>query len=651
MGTFARRVRSRVATEPNSDPIERDAAELLDIGCLRLLIDAAPVAVFGYGIHSGRLSYVNAKFADTLGYTVEQILALPSVLDIIADDQRDVIAEMIRRRESGDDGLTRSVIKVRHRDGTLLDAEVHGAVADVAGGGRIVIGVAVDVTQQVAASRQLREREEYFRAISDHLSDIIAILSRDHVVTYLSASVEHVLGFHRDEQIGRIFPDAFPLHPDDRARLSAALNELSSSDRFAPVECRFQHENGRWRTFEIAGTNLLGNEQIRGFLIDLHDVTDRKRMEQELAQLSRLTSLGRLAAQIAHEFNNVLMGIQPSVEVIRRRAGDDPAVLRFTDLISSSIARGKRITSDILRFGRPAQLTLRPVAVQELLHQVAGEIRPSLPQGIALDLVAGREPLFVRADPAQLVQVLVNLALNAKDAMRDGGGTLAISVCRAEEGDIVNAGRFAHFEVSDTGSGIAAEDLPYIFEPLFTTKKSGTGLGLSVVLQIVAAHGGHIGVDSEAGRGTTFHLFIPCASPPESAPETERSEPSPQSLRVLVVEDEEPVASGLRWMLEDEGFAVRVVGKGADVLPAISEFVPDLVVLDLGLPDEDGQTVYERIAAATDLPVIFSSGHATEGEIEKLVDPSRTAFLMKPYSTDELLRAMQRLVAKKPADE
>jgi two-component system, cell cycle sensor histidine kinase and response regulator CckA len=504
----------------------------------------------------------------------------------------------------------------------------------------------------VAAARQLREREEYFRAISDHLSDVIAILSRDHVVTYLSASVERVLGLHRDEQTGRIFPEAFHLHPDDRARLSAALAELSSNDRFEPIECRFQHENGRWRTFEIAGTNLLGNEQIRGFLINLRDITDRKQMEQELAQLSRLTSLGRLAAQIAHEFNNVLMGIQPIVEVIRRRPDEDPALLRFADLISSSIARGKRITSDILRFGRPAQLTLRPVAVLELIRQVADEIRPSLPQGIALALSAGKQPLFVLADPAQLVQVLVNLALNAKDAMRDGGGTLAISVRRAEEGDIVNAGRFAHFELSDTGSGIAPEDLPYIFEPLFTTKKSGTGLGLSVVLQIVAAHGGHIGVDSEAGRGTTFHLFIPCAPPPGSVQETERvSTPSPQRLRVLVVEDDDPVASGLRWMLENEGFAVRVVGKGADVLPAISEYMPEIVVLDLGLPDEDGQSVYERIAAAGDLPVIFSSGHASEGEIEKLVDSSRTAFLMKPYSTDELLRAIQRLVAKKPADE
>ena len=615
-----------------------------EIARLRPMLDAMPVAVFGYGIEHGRLSYVNPKFAATLGYEVQEILAMPSVLDIIADDQRPIVAEMIRRRESGDETPSRFVVGVRRRDGNVLQAEVHGSVADHAEG-RIVIGAAVDVTSHMANHRQLRDREEYFRALTDHLSDVIAIIDGDHVVTYLNSCVERILGYERETLIGRAFPDAFHLHPDDRERLSNALQELVRDGRMQPAEYRLQHESGRWLTLEVGGTNLLDDGPIRGLLIHLHDITDRKRMEQELAQLQRLTSLGRLSAQVAHEFNNVLMGIQPVVDLMRRQAGSDPSLLRFTDAISSSIARGKRITADILRFGRPAQPAHHSVPVQNLVQQAADEIRPLLWDDILLDVVVEEEPMFVRADAAQLLQVLINLALNAKDAMQNGG-ILTISARPAEEGEIADARKFIHLTVRDTGSGIAPHDLPYIFEPLFTTKSSGTGLGLSVVLQIVAAHGGHITVDSESDVGTTFHIFVPGAdAAPVTVEPARLSRPSP-SLRVLVVDDDEAVSQGLRWALEAEGMIVRVVGRGADALPAIAELAPDVVVLDLSLPDESGRSVHQRIMATSPLlPVIFSTGNPTDMDAESLAGGSRTAFLMKPYAIEELLQTIQRLTS------
>jgi PAS domain S-box-containing protein len=485
-----------------------------EIARLRPMLDAMPVAMFGYGIEHGRLQYVNQKFAATLGYDVEEILALPSVLEIIADDgQRDVVAEMIRRRESGETEPSRFVVGVRRRDGTVLQAEVHGSVTDHTSG-RIIIGAAIDITSHVADHRQLREREEYFLALTEHLVDVIAIIDRDHVVTYLNSCVERILGCKREGLLGRVFPDAFHLHPDDRERLSDALRRLVRDGRMQSGEYRFRHENGRRLTLEVAGTNLLDDGPIRGLLIHLHDITDRKRMEQELAQLQRLTSLGRLSAQVAHEFNNVLMGIQPVVTLIRRRCGDDESLLRLAEMIDTSVGRGKRIISDILRFGRPAHPRLHSVPVPTLVHQAADEIRRLLPDRILVDVALEQEPLFIRADAAQLLQVLVNLALNAKDAMSNGG-ILTLSACPAQEGEIPDAREFVHLIVRDTGAGIASHDLPYIFEPLFSTKTSGSGLGLAVVMQIVAAHGGHVTVDSESGRGTTFHLFLPAA---ESAP-------------------------------------------------------------------------------------------------------------------------------------
>jgi PAS domain S-box-containing protein len=610
------------------------------------LTDTAPVAIFCYRINAGRFSYVNAKFAQELGYEREEILALDSVTDIIADDQKEILNEMIRRRERGDSDELRYVTKVRCRDGSLLDVEVYSSVADI-GGERVVIGAAVDMTSHMTAHRRLRGYEEYFRALAENVSDVIEIVGDDRRLTYVSPSVERVLGYTPDEWQSR--PPLETIHPEERPMLSAALERLERGAAIGPEQFRVRHKNGTWRVLEIVGTNLLHHPQIRGLVINLRDVTDRRRMEKELAQLTRLTSLGRLATQVAHEFNNVLMGIQPMIEVIRRRAGFDAELLRITDVIARSVGRGKRVTGDILRFGRPAPPALRLVNVQDVIRQAADEIRPMLPEGIRLELTVDPAPMHANADPAQLAQILINLALNAKDAMHANGGTLTIGVRPAGQSDIADAGNFIHLTVTDTGEGIAAEDLSYIFEPLFTTKRSGTGLGLSVVFQIATAHGGHLSVDSEPGKGTTFHLFIPlvAAESKSDVMKAETAAPSLRFLRILIVEDEEAIGAGLRWSLEAEGIIVRVVGRGADVMPAIAEFRPDLMLLDLSLPDENGQSVYERVSAVHRLPVIFSSGHALERDIEKLVDHSGTAFLMKPYPSDELLTVIRRLITEK----
>jgi CheY-like chemotaxis protein len=335
----------------------------------------------------------------------------------------------------------------------------------------------------------------------------------------------------------------------------------------------------------------------------------------------------------------------PIAEAIRRRAAGDSTLQRFTDIIVASVKRGKRITTDILRFGQPAHVVPRSVAVKELIQQVAEEIRPVLGAKIKLEISIADATLHMRADPAQLSQVLINLALNARDAMEANGGTLTFEARHAQDGEIPHAENFVQIAVRDTGSGIPNEDLPYIFEPLFTTKQRGTGLGLSVVFQIVAAHEGHISVDSEPGVGTTFQLFVPAMEAPrksEVPPAGERRRL--QSARVLLVEDEEAVADGLRWALEAAGVVVRTVGTAAAVMPALAEFKPDLMVLDLSLPDGDGRAVYERASATSPIPVIFTSGHASEGSITQL-SRHRTAFLMKPYPTDELLDTIDRLLA------
>ncbi len=508
----------------------------------------------------------------------------------------------------------------------------------------VLLGQIAEQLLSIRATCPIEEREEYFRALTENVSDVIAILQPDGRATYVSSSVTRILGYEPQELIGHAH---FALiHDEDRARVVAAFARLATGSGPLISEIyRLRRNDGKWRVVESAGTNLLDHPQIRGLVVNTRDVTERKLLEQDVEQLNRLTSIGRLAAQIAHEFNNVLMGIQPLTKLIRRQAGQDPQYLRIADLVTASIARGKRITTDVLRFGRPAQPTLRAVDAVELASQAAEEIRSMLPANITLHVDAGDVPMFVQADRAQISQVLINLALNARDAMPKGGA-LTIGVRPGEHSD--RRHRFIEFTVTDTGEGIAKDDLPYIFEPLFTTKQSGTGLGLSVVFQIVAAHRGHVTVESEPGKGSTFLLYIPSIAEEAQAVAPAIEQPAPErQLHVLLVEDDEAVAAGLQWSLEDEGVTVHVVETGAAVLPAVESFRPDVIVLDLNLPDDDGRSVYRRVAARFDVPVIFSSGHAREHDIETLVDGRRAAFLMKPYTTQELLRTIGEIVPAK----
>ena len=459
------------------------------------VIDRLPISV--YAIHDDRFVYVNAKFAETLGYTRQEILGFKSAVDVIPDGQKHIVSEILRRRVGGTLNDLRYVTTARCRDGTLIDVEIHGSVAD-ADSGRIAIGAAVQIAPHLELSRRLNEREQYFRALTEGISDVIFMLDALGTVTYVSQSVERHLGGHWTDWLDRPLFDV--VHPDDRERFSHAISAVLSSGSFGPEEFCMRSENGSWRDIEVAATNLLAQPQVQALVFNVRDVTERKKIERETAQAQRLSSVGRVATQVAHEFNNALIGIQANAEVLRRRLAQNVDVHSALDGITSSLTRAKQITSDILEFGRPPRLDLRSVKADDLVRQTLDAMGPLQSATIRVNVqLAETPPILV--DPGRLSQVLVNLALNAKDAMAKTGGTLTIAT--------ELEGGFVHFKVTDTGEGIPPEYLDRLFEPLFTTRKKGSGLGLSVVHQIVTAHGGHIFVESEIGKGTTFDIAIP----------------------------------------------------------------------------------------------------------------------------------------------
>ncbi|MBK5260423.1 MAG: response regulator, partial [Thermoanaerobaculia bacterium] len=367
----------------------------------------------------------------------------------------------------------------------------------------------------------------------------------------------------------------------------------------------------------------------------------------QLAHTRRVHSLGRVAASIAHEFNNVLMGVQPNLEVLRRRATTEQ-MAPLTHVLQS-IQRGKRITEEILRFTRPSEPDLACVGVGEFLSAWKREFLSLAGDGIEIDLESEGAELFMNADPLQIAQILTNLALNARDAMA-GHGRIRISAELGKSfssygfGVVKTPDGFVHMKISDNGSGMTRETISHVFEPLFTTKRGGTGLGLAVSYQLAMRHQGHMFVESEPGVGTTFHVMIPATHPVVMAERALAPERLPIK-RILIVEDEPAVSSGLKALLELDDFEVEIAATGAEAMPAAERFQPDVVILDIGLPDIDGTQVYADLDNRWPrLPVLFSSGHVNPAELDEFLRRPHVGLLTKPYDYDRLCEALRPLL-------
>lgn len=308
--------------------------------------------------------------------------------------------------------------------------------------------------------------------------------------------------------------------------------------------------------------------------------------------------------------------------------------------------RGKRVTEQIFQFTQRQPPSTASMDVSPWLDRVAAEVRLTLDKPIEL-VVKKVDELFIRGDASQLEEVFLNLIQNAIESI-ESRGTVTLEVCRNIEGArfsfgiVENVSSYAHFIVADDGAGMSPQTMSRLFEPFFTTKAK-TGLGLWFAHQVVTDHGGQIFAESEIGRGSKFHLFLPLAS-------SARGTPSPPALvptagrSLVLVEDDEAVSAGLKALLELDGIQVTVADRGAIAVDTIARVHPDAVILDVGLPDIDGVEVYARIAARwPDLPVLFSTGHAGIPQLAPLLAKPHAGYLRKPYEADAILTSLNKV--------
>jgi PAS domain S-box-containing protein len=502
-----------------------------------------------------------------------------------------------------------------------------------------VYGFARDITETRRVERERQRLTRNLQLLLESTVEGIVTVDLAGHCTMSNRAAAQMLGRDRDEMIGATLQTL--VNAADAATVAQIVAVARSGEVRTISDGTFHRADGTPFPVEYSAAPIVDAGLRIGVVISFSDVTERRKLEAKLEQANRLGSLGRLAATIAHEFNNVLMGISPFVEVIRRGRNVEGSL----DHISRAVQRGKRITQDILRFTQPAQPVRAPIEAGPWLDNVTIEARSLMPGCLVMTSVD--RGLRIDGDATQLQQIFTNLILNARDAM-PSGGTLTLEVRREPAGArlpfaIERPERFAHIIVRDTGTGMSAETQQHIFEPLFTTKKNGTGLGLPVTHQVVQRHGGEVFVESALGEGTTFHIFLPLTEAPDVRP----AEPAMQSdaangtHRVLLVEDDVNVAAGLVTLLEMQGLHVDLAVSGQEAIRRVDELEPDVVVLDVGLPDMDGTSVYQQIAQRhPKMAVVFSTGHADRGKLDTLLERPHAAFLLKPYESSALLAAI-----------
>jgi PAS domain S-box-containing protein len=578
----------------------------------------------------------------------------------VADRIREQIGEMAR------DG-TLAMYLARYDSSGVHDATGAFELAEAELRARwlaiVALSLAVALTvllwqnRRIGAARGLAEQsfeyliasETRFRALLEHSADLIAVIGSDGVLSYVSPSCAKVLGWQNAELVYKNLYDL--LHPDDRDDFVAAITSLPEpADLPSRVRMRLLHRQKHYRTFQALVRRLPKGHGLDTVLINARDVTVEARLQEQLQQSQKMEAVGRLAGGIAHDFNNLLTVINGySGMLIKHTPPSDPNVEDLTEILKAG-QRAAGLTQQLLAFSRRQVIAPRHVdlnaSVAEMLEMLRRVMREDVSVETALDPALGT----VLVDPDQIHQVIMNLAINGRDAMPHGGKLLLetqnveLGPGYVNEHPEVVPGRYVLLAVTDTGTGIDPAALQSIFEPFFTTKEKGhgTGLGLATVHGIVRQSSGWIWAYSEPGKGTTFKIYFPrTEAPPDSAATTEAAAPLTRlaGRTILVVEDQNEVRLLMQDVLDEQGYHVLTAGSAEDAMRIAVEYSGsiDLLLTDVVLPGMTGPQLAECLRPLkAGLRVLYTSGYTENVVVHRGVLEAGFQYLPKPFSPEAL---------------
>ena len=612
-------------------------------------------------LQDDRVKYINKAAADNLECTIDEILnSGPNEFTrFIHPDDAPFVMEQARKKQIGEKGVTAHYsYRVITKSGKTKWIDQYSKTVLYQGRPADLVTI-VDITDRMEAE----EAQRRLAAAVEQAAEMIIVTGTDGTIEYANPAFEQITGYTRQELAGKSRRLLQAEHQCDDAQ-SQEIRRVLRQGRIWSGRLRKTRRDGTEFQSEASISpvrDATGN--IVSYVSVERDVTQEAALEARLRQAQKMEAVGQLAGGIAHDFNNLLTAVLGNAQLLKMQFGSRAGWAESLDGIIKASRRAADLTKQLLAFARQGTFRRVPVDTHQTIQDVAALLSRSVDKNIEIRQDLHAEPLLTMGDPTEVQNALMNLAINACDAMLDGGAltfsTQPVSL-GTDDGPVLHGhlppGRFVRISVSDTGVGIDPRIEGRIFEPFFTTKEvgKGTGLGLASVYGCVQSHGGDIRFDSTPEQGTTFHMLFPLvegAATPEEPPPPKRPQPARSSGCVLLVDDEETVRQFARDALEALGYSVLLAEDGQSALEIFrrEQARIHLVILDLIMPGLSGEQTLQRLREIDpDVRVVVASGHA-RGQVAFEADSSGTlAFLPKPFDVDELARILTRHAARPP---
>lgn len=642
---------------------KRAEGELRDAHAqLRQLLEHSPAVIYALSLEGDTIvpRLVSENITRTLGFQVQETLSYAWWYEQLHPEDRERAVALIP--ETLADGVSNAEYRLRHKDGSYRWVDDNQRlVRDAEGRPTELVGIWSDITERKLAQDELHESERRFRDMLDNLDLVSVMIDSDARITYCNDYFLRLTGWQREEVIGASWFERFipPERADEALKRFNVL--LAGGQDLRHTSNEVLTRSGQKRLLQWSNSLIYSpSGEVIGTASIAEDVTERDRLEKQLLRADRLESLGTLAGGIAHDLNNLLLPILMGVTLLKRFDPNE-ASLKAINNIERSVRRGSELVKQVLLFARGSETSRETVQLTAIVREIEAIITSTFPKDITLEVSMAPDLSPVTGDATQLTQVLLNLCVNARDAM-PRGGQLIISAANIDISyhDALTHGRSTGgpqivLKVADTGDGMPKEILDRIFDPFFTTKEvgKGTGLGLSTAQGIISSHGGFLSVSSNPGEGSTFTIHLPARTEQPAAvviPE-ETGPPHGNGELILVVDDDASVVSITKQTLEVFGYEVLTAEDGAQAIGVFSRRHADiaLVVTDMAMPIIDGAALIaalNRMAPGT--RIIATTGNPSAASMSKIARTGVTHILTKPYTAEQLLVTLSEALSGQP---
>ena len=623
-----------------------------------MMFSANPYPMWVQDCETLRFLKVNDAAITAYGYSREEFLGM-TLLDIRPPDDAPAFLKEVSYRQSG--YRNAGIWRHRRKDGTVIAAEVLTFEFEANGHLQKLI-LALDVTERCRVEKALRDSEASLKSLVEGAPFGIGQSSLEgNRLATLNAALRKILGgYTLEEALQLNISQQVYADPRERDRLIEVLRRNRKIDGW---EVSLRKRDGSTVPVRLTGSLVKGDNDEDFFHAYVEDMTQQSSLEQQVRQVQKLEAVGRLAGGMAHDFNNILVVIKLSTELMLDQTTPESPFSKPLLQISKAADRAAALTRQMLAFGRQQMMQPRVINLNAVVSETTQMLRRVIGEDIQLVTILGDNVENSRLDPDQVTQVILNLAVNARDAMPDGGmlhletSTVDLDEAYAREHPAIQPGRYVMLAVSDTGTGIDKSIQPRIFDPFFTTKElgKGTGLGLSIVYGIVKQSGGYVWVYSEPGHGTTFKLYFPATTKSAERPQL-RSDgfARPAGETLLLVEDDVTIRSNMSECLVQMGYRVVEAESSAAAMSLCAELEGkvDLVLTDLVMAGKGGYELARDLAERyPGTRVLFMSGYSEDSAARRDILLRGSPFLQKPFSVADLAKAVQSALIAAPALE